>query len=321
MSIHKECCMSDMVAGQVTYRARAKDGSIVLVNLILNMCYDIGITCGTLLDSTGEYVQLGTQSSAMARKMGSKKEEFERLKRHHRAFEANSHLWDAQGFEPEPRVVMILNRYSRNLIVMYASHACEIVFNIEPEQIEGKPILLFIRSDELGTFVENVDTSKSSGAIMNLRFWFQSPNLAHEIPCEVVLFGCSDGIVAIMRQCKPFVRKHLIGGREHYKSKSRNWSRGWYLSPSSGSSMSAASPSSSISSTPPRVTMSRLRDIRIVDQNDGNVRLLEEVAKEDPKLAQDIDLVTEKLGIRGFSIQDNVQEECDDEDDIEAPGS
>ncbi|KAG0022598.1 hypothetical protein BGZ80_011674 [Entomortierella chlamydospora] len=251
----------------------------------------------------------------MARKMGSKKEEFERLRRHHRAFQANSHLWDVQGFVPEPRVVMILNRFTRNLIVMYASQACGTIFNIEPEQIEGKPILLFVRSDELGIFVENVGATRSSGSIMNIRFWFQSPNLAHEVPCEAVIFGCSDGIVAIMRQCKPFVRRYLIGGMEHNRSMAGNWPRHWYVTPSPSGSMASTSPSSSISSTPPKLTMSRLKNIRVVDRHDRSIRPLEEVAKVDPYLAKDIDLVTEKLGVREFSIQDNVQEVSDSEED------
>ncbi|KAF9367530.1 hypothetical protein BGX21_007297, partial [Mortierella sp. AD011] len=215
--------------------------------------------------------------------------EFERLKRHHRAFQANSHLWDVQGFVPEPRVVMILNRFTRNLIVMYASQACGTIFNIEPEQIEGKPILLFVRSDELGIFVENVDTTRSSGSIMNIRFWFQSPNLTHEVPCEAVVFGCSDGIVAIMRQCKPFVRRYLIGDTEHSRFMAGNWPRRWYVSPSPSGSMMSTSPSS-ISSTPPKLTMSRLKNIRVMDRHDRNIRPLEEVAKVDPYLAKDIDL-------------------------------
>ncbi|KAF9101916.1 hypothetical protein BGX27_011276 [Mortierella sp. AM989] len=317
-SIHKEVLMSDLVAGQVTYRVRTKDGTIATVNLILNLCYDIGITCGTLLDAySSDYVQLGAQTAAMTRKTGSKKEIFERVKRHHKAFEANSHLWDSQAFVPEPRVCMILNRYSRSLIVMYASPACEIIFNIEPEQIEGKPILLFVRADELGSFVENVDSSKSSGAIMNIRFWFQSPNLSYEVPCEAVLFGCSDGVVAIMRQCKPFVRRHLIGCQGHYSTSN---SSSWHgSSPSYNSESTSTSPGSTQSSSLPRVTRSQLQAIKIMDRNDGNVRVLGEVTEVDP-LEQDIDLVTKKLGIREFSIQDYVEDEDDDDGDIEVLG-
>ncbi|KAF9419935.1 hypothetical protein BGZ76_004178 [Entomortierella beljakovae] len=45
-----------------------------------------------------------------------------------------------------------------------------------------------------------------------MRFWFQSPVCRQEIPCEAMLFGAADGMIAILRKCKPFVRRQLITG-------------------------------------------------------------------------------------------------------------
>ncbi|KAF9349582.1 hypothetical protein BGX26_012136, partial [Mortierella sp. AD094] len=65
-SVHREVAMDDLVAGQVSLRARAKNGSCVAVNLIINFCYDMGVTCGTLLDpNPSDYVQFGAQPIAM----------------------------------------------------------------------------------------------------------------------------------------------------------------------------------------------------------------------------------------------------------------
>ncbi|KAF9160567.1 hypothetical protein BGX21_011375 [Mortierella sp. AD011] len=96
---------------------------------------------------------------------------------------------------------------------MYASSACESVFHIDPYDIEGKPILLFVRSDDLEMFVEQLDLVKSQDKIVNMRFWFQSPSWPREIPCEAVFVSSSDGILAVMRVCKPFIRRHLITDR------------------------------------------------------------------------------------------------------------
>ncbi|KAF9166679.1 hypothetical protein BGX21_005708 [Mortierella sp. AD011] len=236
-------------------------------------------------------------------------QEFERIKRHHKAFQADSNLWNAHGFETEPRVCMILNRFTRSLVVMYASSACEIIFNIKPEQIEGKPILLFVRADELGSFVEQVDVSKSSGAIMQIRFWFQSPNMSHEIPCEAVLFGSTDGIVAVMRRCKPFVRRHLIGNgsvnKEYYSPVSSHTTQN--ASWSSCSTASSSSPSSFSMSR--SLTQAKLKSIKIVDRNDGNIRPLEEVL---PVHASETDVDTQRLGIRDISKQDYIDDDDDD---------
>ncbi|KAG0006189.1 hypothetical protein BGZ65_009122 [Modicella reniformis] len=130
--------------------------------------------------------------------------------------------------EPEARVCLIINRFSRNLIVMYASSACEKVLNIDPDQLTGKPILLYIRADDLAPFMEQVDVIKTTTVITQMRFWFQSPNRSREIPCEAILFGATDGIVAVVRRCKPFVRKYFIRSKGQFEAGSQgtSWSSG-----------------------------------------------------------------------------------------------
>ncbi|KAF9272621.1 hypothetical protein BGZ74_005173 [Mortierella antarctica] len=118
--------------------------------------------------------------------------------------------------EPEARACMILNRFSLNLGIMYASPSCEFIFKVDPEAIVGKPFLLFVRADDLGPFVEQANMAKSKNVITNLRFYFQSPNWPQEIPCEIMAIGTSDGIIVILRRCKPFVRRHLLTSPEYY---------------------------------------------------------------------------------------------------------
>ncbi|KAF9334280.1 hypothetical protein BG006_002440 [Podila minutissima] len=101
--------------------------------------------------------------------------------------------------EPEARACMILNRFSLNLGIMYASPSCEFIFKVDPEAIVGKPFLLFVRADDLGPFVEQANMAKSKNVITNLRFYFQSPNWPQEIPCEIMAIGTSDGIIVILR--------------------------------------------------------------------------------------------------------------------------
>src|SRR5688500_6657987 len=109
------------------------------------------------------------------------------MKRHHQAFAEDS--WDHQALEPEARVCLILNRFTRNLVIMYASSACEKVLHVDPDHITGRPILLDIRADDLAPFVEQVDHARTTTVISQMRFWFQSPNWPTEIPCEAIVFG------------------------------------------------------------------------------------------------------------------------------------
>ncbi|KAG0237539.1 hypothetical protein B0O80DRAFT_289164 [Mortierella sp. GBAus27b] len=274
----REYIMSDLVASQIIVRINTKDGRVLLGLGFASVCYDFAVACVTILDSNAEaHVQRRAHYSAANRRMGARKEEFERLRRHHEAFSENS--WDHQAMEPEPRVCLILNRFARGFTIMYASSACDKVLNVDPDEITGKPVLLYIRSDDLALFVEQMDLVKTMVTVSHMRFWFQSPNCRQEIPCEAVIFGAADGIVAVVRNCKPFVRKHLIVSREHFEDTSRGssvssrWTRSYGSSPASELSVPPTfahrSGYESKSSSPPRnVSKETLNQIRILDLND-----------------------------------------------------
>ncbi|KAK3808030.1 MAG: hypothetical protein JOS17DRAFT_692015, partial [Linnemannia elongata] len=180
---HREHVINDMVATQVVLRFRAKDGSYVANTSFFSLCYDFIVNCTTIVDPAAECnsmvassVMSSTQlfvcnGTPMTRLAGSRREEFERIRRHHEAF--SSEAWNTGGLEPEARACMILNRFSRNLGVMYASPSCELILQVDPEEIIGKPFLLFIRADDLAAFVEQADIAKSSTVMTHMRFWFQ----------------------------------------------------------------------------------------------------------------------------------------------------
>ncbi|KAF9094515.1 hypothetical protein BGX27_001410 [Mortierella sp. AM989] len=125
---------------------------------------------------------------------------------------------------------------------MYASPSCELIFGIDPDDLLGKPLLLYIRADDLASFVEQGDMVKSTAGVVHMRFWFQSPNCRQEIPIEATLIGTSDALVLILRKCLPFKRKQFITNystSDHYTASS---------SPTMGSFSSGFSRSSSASS-------------------------------------------------------------------------
>ncbi|KAF9093819.1 hypothetical protein BGX27_001554 [Mortierella sp. AM989] len=195
----------------------------------------------------------------MKRAVGSQKEEFERLRRHQEALAAN---WEQ--LEPEPRVCLILNRFTMNLIVMHASSACQMVFNVDPDDITGKPFLVYLRSDDLAPFVKQMYVVKGTTAIVDMRFWFQSPNQSQEIPCEAIFIGTGDGILVIVRKCKPFFRRCLLGGWDQFEmTPNVSMTSGSYQSDfSSATSYSSAS---SKPSTPSYLSRSWLDKVKTVE--------------------------------------------------------
>ncbi|KAF9208109.1 hypothetical protein BGZ49_009733, partial [Haplosporangium sp. Z 27] len=134
--------------------------------------------------------------------------EFERISRHHRAFKSGA--WNTVTLDQELRACLLLNRFTRHMSIMYASPSCELIFNMDPNDLLGKPILCFIRADDLGGFVEQGDLAKASSAVRHIRFWFQSPYCPQEVPCEAMLYGAADALVIILRRCLPFRRRQFI---------------------------------------------------------------------------------------------------------------
>ncbi|KAG0237536.1 hypothetical protein BGX31_003563 [Mortierella sp. GBA43] len=242
---HVEYMANDLIASQMVLRLVAKDGRKIPCAFLGCICYDFSVGIFKVLEPNFEpHTERWSHSTTMNRRVRSKKEDFERMKRYHQAFTENT--WDQQAIETEERVCLIINRFTRSLTIMYASSACEKVLHVDPDDITGKPILLYIRSDDLAPFVEQVDLVKETTTVSQMRFWFQSPNTRYAIPCEAVVAGTPDGIAAVTRKCKPFVRKHFIASREHYESGSQGSSASSRYTRSYGST-----PVSEPSTSPP----------------------------------------------------------------------
>ncbi|KAG9072846.1 hypothetical protein KI688_000626 [Linnemannia hyalina] len=267
-------------------------------------------------------------------------QEFERIRRHHEAFSFPSdawNVWNTGELAPEARACMILNRFSRDLGVMYASPSCEFILQVDPEEIVGKPFLLFIRADDLAAFVQQADIAKSSTVMTHMRFWFQSPNCPHEVPIEAMLFGCADGMVAILRHSRPFTRKRLIGSTEHFEFVR---TRGVLpLSSSLGSTSSSSLPygsssASSVSPSPPNVHVPNLVSRRDDDPKDfrlprvgmrsvpmGSIENIQGLERDQSRFrplttVQLSDSTFEALP-RGYQLREVVQIDSDEDDDDE----
>ncbi|KAF9955356.1 hypothetical protein BGZ72_003808 [Mortierella alpina] len=206
-----------MAATQMIIRQRRKDGGTELVSVVSSTCYEFIVCCSMILDEDmSTYKMNRSYCAAMTRLVEPRKQEYERIRRHHKAFKANT--WNPDGLDPEPRVCLILNRFSRNLGVMYASPSCESILHIDSDEITGKPFLVFVRADDLASFVEQTDVAKASNMITHMRLWFQSPYWPQEIPCEAMVLGSSDGLLLVMRRCSAFTRRRLITGMCFSKS-------------------------------------------------------------------------------------------------------
>jgi hypothetical protein len=205
---------------------------------------------------------------------------------------------------------------------MYASPAVQDIFNIDPDDIVGKPVLLFIRADDLASFVSQIDMVKSTKANVYIRFWFQSPNLRYEVPCEAMIFGSSDGFGIVIRKCKPFFRRRFIESDLSSSSSRFSMGQSQFSYPSNATSELSSSSSKGTQDTLNHIPLSRLRNLKILDLED-NSRTWDEALGVDTNLAVEVNRLPEGYGIKEYRAQeynDDVDVDDDDDDDSGTEG-
>lgn len=123
--------------------------------------------------------------------------------------------WDAWLHTREPRICMVLNRFTADLTVMYASAACPFLLGVEAEQIIGQSFLSMIADKDVDKATDEINAAKSTSAIAYLVFDFDGddPDYPRHIPIEAVVTCASDGLVIIMRRQTPSNEYPLQNGR------------------------------------------------------------------------------------------------------------
>lgn len=86
--------------------------------------------------------------------------------------------------EREPRAALIVNRFTRNLTVMFATNAISTVVGLRPDQIKNKSFYRCIQESCLSDAIECLESAKANDSIAYLRFNFQDPRDDEEIAAE-----------------------------------------------------------------------------------------------------------------------------------------
>jgi len=77
--------------------------------------------------------------------------------------------------EREPRAALILNRFTRNLSVMFATNAVASILGLRPDQIKDKSFYRCIQENCLPEALRCLESAKANDSIAYLRFWFRDP--------------------------------------------------------------------------------------------------------------------------------------------------
>ncbi|KAK3306617.1 uncharacterized protein B0T15DRAFT_394220 [Chaetomium strumarium] len=79
--------------------------------------------------------------------------------------------------EREPRAALILNRFTRNLTIMYATDAVAQILGLGPDELLERPFYECIQPNCLDEAERCLESAKANESIAYLRFWYKDPRL------------------------------------------------------------------------------------------------------------------------------------------------
>lgn len=77
--------------------------------------------------------------------------------------------------EREPRAALVLNRFTRNLSIMFATTAVTSILGLRPDELLDRPFYHCIQENCLAAAIDCLERAKKNESIAYLRFWFRDP--------------------------------------------------------------------------------------------------------------------------------------------------
>ncbi|KAF3093613.1 hypothetical protein TWF569_005042 [Orbilia oligospora] len=172
--IHNRGIHLDRAAVLVYCRVKHKNGGFIHCETIFSVVYDVFVAATTLHVQTSKSQGRALTAPVIRRVFSSSPND----PRYHMLthLSAKFHMGnpDDQGTH-EPRVALILNRFTRTLTVLYASHASSSIFGVTPSQLTGKSFFECIHEDCLQEAVDALERAKENDSIAYLRFQWRDP--------------------------------------------------------------------------------------------------------------------------------------------------
>ncbi|ORY58249.1 uncharacterized protein BCR38DRAFT_78908 [Pseudomassariella vexata] len=178
-TVHSRGVLLDKAAVLHYLRVRARDGQWVSCECCFTVVHDVLVAC-TSIYRRGEKSERRAIEAPQIRRIFSSSP---RDPRYH-MLEHLSPKFKMPPMEREPRAALILNRFSRNLPVMFATNAVASILGVRPDQIQGKSFYECIAENCYADAVGCLESAKSNDSIAYLRFWYRDPRRQEDFDAE-----------------------------------------------------------------------------------------------------------------------------------------
>lgn len=169
-SIHSRGVLLDKAASLHYVRILSVGGRWVSCECCFTVVHDVLVAC-TSIYRRGERSERRAVEGAQVRRIFSSSP---RDPRYH-MLEHLSPKFKMPPVEREPRAALILNRFTRNLTIMFSTNAIASVLGLTPEQIKDKSFYRCIQERCLPDALNCLESAKANDSIAYLRFWSRDP--------------------------------------------------------------------------------------------------------------------------------------------------
>ena len=220
-SIHANNVKDERMSSVVSYHARHKDGHYVLIDNVIHFCYNLLISTNFVLlpnDSIKHAMRASSadesymiQPDGAIRLTGNWSHTHNNTIKHllSKAYpwNVNANLTNMQ----EPRFCLVLNRYTLQANIVFASSMCDDMVGMSQIHCIGDSIYQYVAQQDVENVRHQIEITKAKGLISKLRFKWRGGNRTsddhHEqetlIPIEAVISCTHDGLVLVARFMNP----------------------------------------------------------------------------------------------------------------------
>lgn len=205
--IHNANVVEERMSSVTAYRSLCKDGTYVQIDSVVHYCYDTLVTTNftiTSHHSIERRMRSNTADHAHTIDHDGKihiegawvnsQEGLEKILALQQPWGKNEKIEKMQ----EPRFCLILNRYTSNSIIVFATKVCEELVGLNQLDCIGRSLYDFVSSEDIRTVMKQIELSKSNNMIPRIRFdWITEGNKLS--PVEAVVSCTYDGLVMVVR--------------------------------------------------------------------------------------------------------------------------
>ncbi|KAK0718167.1 hypothetical protein B0T26DRAFT_644933 [Lasiosphaeria miniovina] len=171
-SVHRRGVLLDKAAVLHYARILSRDGRWVSCECCFTIVHDVLVAC-TSIYLRGEKSERRALEAPQVRRIFSSSP----LDPRYHMLEHLSPKFRMPSMEREPRAALILNRFTLNLSIMFATSSVASILGLQPDDIKDRPFYDCIQPNCLEDAQQCLESAKANESIAYLRFWFKDPRI------------------------------------------------------------------------------------------------------------------------------------------------